>query len=376
MIPHTHRSLSPLFIQPIHRSLSLFLLLAFLLVPPLRPTTPLAQTPPLPKIRILPEPPLWSFHAQQAVLHLDLHLQSTPQEPLSLRFAQLYAASKGQTLHIHVFSKDTLLAYARRFDSQQRAWLPHHSTDLPPSSDLVLSLPPLRYPRHQTPDSLLLRLYFQQGPRALQRTLSIQPQSPALPHLRFPVRGRWWVANGHGPAAPHRHRLREPSAPFLAPQRFALDLLRIDHNNRIHRGAPHQNESFLGFSEQVYAPADGQIHSIERHHPDPHPGRPDKQNPLGNYILIQHTHQLFSLLAHLKQGSIQVEPKQSVKAGQWIARVGNSGDGSTPHLHFQLLRSPQPESAPSLPPLFWGLSAPLGTFSPFCPQDGQIVLAF
>ncbi|MCB9643327.1 MAG: M23 family metallopeptidase [Myxococcales bacterium] len=360
------------FLPPLRLWFLPAILLSFFCIPWQAHTTPTHQ----PKISVLPQQPLWLLQSRDAILHIDLRVQSTRQNQVTLRFAQLYASHEGQTQQIRVFSRPILLAYARRWDEGQRAWIKHSSPQIPPNQDIVLSLPPLRYPRNLRPDALSLRLYFQQGSRTLQRTLRISPQLPPSIHMRFPVRGRWWVANGNAPGAPHRHRLRSPSSTHLAPQRFALDFLRIDANNRIHRGAPHQNTSYLGFGERVFSPADGKILTIERRHQDAAPGRPDKQNPLGNYILIQHTPTLFSLLAHLKQGSIQVDQGQQVKAGHWLARVGNSGDGATPHLHYQLLQAPQPEESPSLPPLFWGLSAPHGAFSPFCPHDGQIVVAF
>jgi murein DD-endopeptidase MepM/ murein hydrolase activator NlpD len=41
---------------------------------------------------------------------------------------------------------------------------------------------------------------------------------------------------------------------------------------------------------------------------------------------------------HLRKGSVRVRKGQRVKAGQWIARMGTSGNTSGLHLHFSLHR--------------------------------------
>ncbi len=45
----------------------------------------------------------------------------------------------------------------------------------------------------------------------------------------------------------------------------------------------------------------------------------------------------FALYAHLKPGSVGVEPGERVRRGQVIGRVGNTGNSSQPHLHFHVM---------------------------------------
>jgi len=70
---------------------------------------------------------------------------------------------------------------------------------------------------------------------------------------------------------------------------------------------------------------------------------------LGNYIIIESAEGVFSLLAHLKKGSILVREGQDVQAGELIAQVGNSGNTIQPHLHFQLMEENNPSESIPIP---------------------------
>lgn len=54
----------------------------------------------------------------------------------------------------------------------------------------------------------------------------------------------------------------------------------------------------------------------------------------GNWIRVLHADGSMAVYAHLQQDSVIVQPGQAVAAGQQIARSGNTGHSSAPHLHF------------------------------------------
>jgi murein DD-endopeptidase MepM/ murein hydrolase activator NlpD len=63
----------------------------------------------------------------------------------------------------------------------------------------------------------------------------------------------------------------------------------------------------------------------------------------GNAIVIKHTNGTYSQYAHLSKVNVTVG--RSVKAGQTIARSGNTGNSSGPHLHFEIRTTPNYGSA-------------------------------
>jgi len=62
------------------------------------------------------------------------------------------------------------------------------------------------------------------------------------------------------------------------------------------------------------------------------------EHPAGNYLSIRVTEAVDKpvhvLLAHLEKGSLRVAVGQEVRAGDWIACCGNSGNTTVPHLHI------------------------------------------
>jgi murein DD-endopeptidase MepM/ murein hydrolase activator NlpD len=79
--------------------------------------------------------------------------------------------------------------------------------------------------------------------------------------------------------------------------------------------------------------------------PDLLPGDMDRKHIAGNHIVIQFDgSETYIGLAHLMQGSVKVKPGERVSTGQPIARVGNSGNTSEPHLHIHAKRGGNPKS--------------------------------
>jgi murein DD-endopeptidase MepM/ murein hydrolase activator NlpD len=91
----------------------------------------------------------------------------------------------------------------------------------------------------------------------------------------------------------------------------------------------------------VLAVADGVITEERDHIPENTPGRANGvpislETLCGNYIIQRVGNGLYASYCHLQPGSLHVSRGTMVKRGQVIGLVGNSGNSSAPHLHFQL----------------------------------------
>ena len=72
------------------------------------------------------------------------------------------------------------------------------------------------------------------------------------------------------------------------------------------------------------------------------PGADPAEVSGGNYIIIKHANGEYTHYAHLAFGSVRVHVGEHVKQGEWIARVGGTGEAPQVHLHFQVTDSWDP----------------------------------
>jgi len=56
----------------------------------------------------------------------------------------------------------------------------------------------------------------------------------------------------------------------------------------------------------------------------------------GHWVVLAHENGMLSVYGHMYENGVLVKPGQEVKAGELIAKVGNDGHSSGPHLHFAL----------------------------------------
>jgi murein DD-endopeptidase MepM/ murein hydrolase activator NlpD len=58
------------------------------------------------------------------------------------------------------------------------------------------------------------------------------------------------------------------------------------------------------------------------------------------------------MYAHVKTGTVKVKVGDRLTAGQVIGSVGNTGNSSAPHLHFQVMSTADPLRSDGLPFVF------------------------
>lgn len=77
---------------------------------------------------------------------------------------------------------------------------------------------------------------------------------------------------------------------------------------------------------------------------------------IGNYVVLRHAGGEYSQYAHLKQGSVRVKVGDAVTRGQVLGQVGQTGNTTEPHLHFQLTDGQDPLYSRGIPIVFKGLA--------------------
>jgi hypothetical protein len=161
----------------------------------------------------------------------------------------------------------------------------------------------------------LVRIY---GPVAADECVELKP----------PFRGAWYVVQGGRSALLNHHYV-------IRAQRHALDLCKVDDGRTVH-GDAGKLESYMAYGQELFAPADGKVAKVVNDRTDEAIGGSDLENPAGNHVVIEIGAEKFVLLAHLMKDSIVVREGNLVWRGDKVARCGNSGNTSEPHLHLQV----------------------------------------
>lgn len=77
-----------------------------------------------------------------------------------------------------------------------------------------------------------------------------------------------------------------------------------------------------------------------------------KCNPAGNYTVIDHGNREYSVIVHLKNGSISAREGGQVWSGYAVGMVGDSGNSTELHLHYHLQNTHQLKNGEGLPAQF------------------------
>lgn len=165
------------------------------------------------------------------------------------------------------------------------------------------------------------------------------------PTMLVPVVGRVLVWDGHDALSHHRRwdYLLPPIKAFgfsSNAMRYAFDFVPLDASGAMHTGDGSRNEDWFGFGQPVRAPAPGGVVQVRDDRPDDRSFDPsdlaqDINLVFGNVVVIDHGDGTFSVLGHVKQGSVTVAVGDVVEAGQTVAAIGASGSSLFPHLHYQ-----------------------------------------
>jgi murein DD-endopeptidase MepM/ murein hydrolase activator NlpD len=203
--------------------------------------------------------------------------------------------------------------------------------------------------------------------KGVEARLSLKVENHASPNdYLFPLAGTWYV--GAAPSLHSHHR-------WVANEEFALDLGALGPDGRTHKGDGTRLDDYFGYGRDVRAAADGTVVEVAANGTEANdrlrrPGESSEdfekrtiaaqtellaksyKAVIGNYVVIKHAGGEFSHYAHLKQGSVRVKTGDAVARGQVIGQLGQTGNSTEPHLHFQLTDGPDPMYSRGIPIVF------------------------
>jgi len=168
-----------------------------------------------------------------------------------------------------------------------------------------------------------------------------------------PLRGANWAACVVGADGAHRNAVMPIGGTWVAPERWAVDLIQLGKGNKLRAGALEKNESYPQYGREIIAVADGFIETAKDGMPDIPAGKSPELKTIddaaGNYIIQDIGGGFYALYAHLQPGSLKVKNGDAVTKGQAIALLGNSGNTTGPHLHFHVIHGKLPLGSDGVP---------------------------
>jgi hypothetical protein len=169
------------------------------------------------------------------------------------------------------------------------------------------------------------------------------PAGESVVNIAMPLpKGTYLVAQGGSNRSVNDHFMTlDETVPRFAAwrgQSKGLDIIRIDRFGLRATGLlPEDPAEYYTFDTPVLAPCDGRVvEALDGVRDMPVP-QMDREHMLGNHVIIQ-CGDFFVILAHFKQGSLAVAKGKTVKTGETLGAIGNSGNSAEPHLHIHAQR--------------------------------------
>lgn len=313
-----------------------------------------AILPPSLELRV-PKAPTLGTAESGSFLTYELHITNFSGQPMTLRSVEVLSGSDGKN---PLFT----LADSALAQSIARPGLNVPATDRPKIAGGTRAVVYLWVPidARSVPASLRNRVTVEQGTGDSTRTQELDGALVTIARMGSdigpPLRGGpWLAANGPSNQSGHRRALIPIAGSPSIAQRFAIDWVRVNDTDSTYSGDRLKNENYIAEGNDVLAVANGRVAAVKDGIPENVPGATSRAVPItletvgGNHIIIDIGGGRFAFYAHLKPGSPRVKVGDTVKKGQVIGLVGNTGNSTEPHLHFHISDANSPLGSEGVP---------------------------
>lgn len=202
---------------------------------------------------------------------------------------------------------------------------------------------------------------------------TIQNTEPVV--IGAPFRGEgWFCIETTSPKTHHFKCEATKDKVTMNAERFAVDWLQYDSNNKLFSGDGTKNVNFVCYGKELIAVADGVVTAVHDNVLENDVGmiRALKwEDMAGNYVSLRIGNGSYAVYCHMIPRSIRVAVGQTVKKGDVLGLLGNSGNSDCPHLHFQICDSNSFYAADGLPYVFDSLT--VAGYSPLTPAGDNYV---
>jgi len=167
---------------------------------------------------------------------------------------------------------------------------------------------------------------------SLYQTAKDYPTKHESITIELPFQGKW-IATGAGATGLTNHHDR------IASQKYAVDISKIGNNGKLFSGQGIAKEESNTYGEEIVSPVNGEVVWVVDTLPDTPIKERDKL--AGNHIVIKFQDSLYVALAHLQPNSIPYKIGDKVQIGEYIGKVGMSGNTDFCHLHIHIQDRPE-----------------------------------
>ena len=230
------------------------------------------------------------------------------------------------------------------------------------------------------PERIMNRLVFRDTVNNLDLTIdggSFVPGYAGSPRIIVsPLRGDKWLCFNQSTNAYHFHAIFFMNGGIGTGERFAFDAMQLDEDHMSnHDGDPGINSSYFCYCDTLYAVAGGVVvacsdtmaendGNLQNHF--------DFKAPIdnaGNYMIIDIGSGHYAMYAHCIPHSIMVKKGDIVQESQPLALLGNSGNSTAPHLHFEIGDKPDFFMCNGIPFVYkkFTVTGKYGNVTPFKP---------